>query len=152
MITNWVSSKHGQTNRCAASGYDTTHVNYVLERLVQLSNPFSIFSFGLLLKETAVTLNRVFLGQNRRGSLHTNHLLHQMPVMAHWCFCRDVWWNVSLLRSPLSVFICTEISHFVSSWTSQVFWMSVIHWWEVSQRAACVHSPGRICQNTACKN
>lgn len=43
-------------------------------------SPASPLDFGLL-EETAVTLNRVFFGPNRRASLHTDHLLHQMPVM-----------------------------------------------------------------------
>lgn len=37
-------------------------------------SPASPLDFGLL-EETAVTLNRVFFGQNRRGSLHTEPLI-----------------------------------------------------------------------------
>lgn len=103
------------------------------------------------LEETAVTLNRVFFGQNRRGSLHTDHLLHQMPAMVCWCFCREVWLNVSLHLSPPQhtyIYICTKISHFVSPWTSHIYWIYAIHRW-VSQPAGCIHSLGWRWQNMA---
>lgn len=79
---------------------------YWNDNILQTSRTLSPAS-PLDFEETAVTLNRVFFGRNRGGSLHTDHLLHQMPVMARWCFCREVWWNVSLLRppSPLSIYM-----------------------------------------------
>lgn len=38
--------------------------------------------------------------EQKKASQHINHLLHQMPVMVHWCFCREAWWNVRLLHPP----------------------------------------------------
>lgn len=68
---------------------------------------FLLLLLQLLFKEAAVTLNRVFFGRNRSASLHADHLLHQVPVMVHWCFCREVCWNVSLLGRS-SVYIYTQ--------------------------------------------